>query len=101
MRLEGASVTYEGAAGERSRALDDVTLSLDGGVTGLMGQTGSGKSTLLEVLAGVLPPDSGRLLVDGADALRGPGARRLAASVGLVFQIPERQFFESTVEREV
>lgn len=101
MRLEGASVTYEGAAGERSRALDDITLSLDGGVTGLMGQTGSGKSTLLEVLAGVLPPDSGRLLVDGADALRGPGARRLAASVGLVFQIPERQFFESTVEREV
>lgn len=101
MRLEGVSVTYEGAAGERNRALDDVTLSLEGGVTGLMGQTGSGKSTLLDVLAGVLPPDSGQLLVDGADALRGPGARALAASVGLVFQIPERQFFEATVEREV
>ena len=101
MRLEGVSVTYEGAAGERNRALDDVTLSLDGGVTGLMGQTGSGKSTLLDVIAGVLPPDAGRLLVDGADALRGPGARALAASVGLVFQIPERQFFEATVEREV
>ena len=101
MRLEGVSVTYEGAAGERNRALDDVTLSLEGGVTGLMGQTGSGKSTLLDVLAGVLPPDSGQLLVNGADARRGPGARALAASVGLVFQIPERQFFEATVEREV
>ncbi|MBM6817096.1 ATP-binding cassette domain-containing protein [Olsenella uli] len=101
VRLEGASVTYEGAAGERNRALDGVTLELAGGVTGLMGQTGSGKSTLLDVLAGVLPPDSGSLLLDGADALRGPGARRLAASVGLVFQIPERQFFEATVEREV
>lgn len=95
------ALSFEGARGERNRALDDVTLEVGPGVTGLMGRTGSGKSTLLEVMAGALRPDAGRLLVDGRDALRGPGARALAASVGLVFQLPERQFFEPTVEREV
>lgn len=82
-------------------ALAGVTLELSGGVLGLMGQTGSGKTTLLEVMAGALVPDAGRVLADGADAARGEGARRLAAEVGLVFQLPERQFFEATVEREV
>ena len=99
--LEGASLCYETSPGERTRALEDVSLEFAGGVTGVMGETGSGKSTLLEVLAGALVPDAGCLLVDGADASRGQGAHRLASSVGLVFQIPERQFFEATVEKEL
>ena len=101
LRLEGVTLSFDGARGEKNRALDDVTLEVGPGVTGLMGRTGSGKSTLLEVMAGALRPDAGRLLADGRDALRGPGARALASSVGLVFQLPERQFFEPTVEREV
>lgn len=99
--LEGIGLTFEGGAGERVRALDDVSLELSGGVCGLMGQTGSGKTTLLEVIAGATAPDAGRVLVDGEDASRGAGARALAGSVGLVFQIPERQFFEPTVAEEV
>lgn len=99
--LERASLCYETSPGERTRALEDVSLEFAGGVTGVMGETGSGKSTLLEVLAGALVPDAGCLLVDGADASRGQGANRLASSVGLVFQIPERQFFETTVEKEL
>ncbi len=87
MTLEHACLSYEGPAGEKSPALVDVSLDLGGGVTGLMGATGSGKTTLLEVVAGATPPDSGRVRVDG--------------EVGLVFQLPERQFFEPTVEREV
>ena len=101
MTLSNVCLAFEGEAGERITALEDVSLELSGGVCGLMGQTGSGKTTLLEVMAGLLPPDSGRVLADGADASRGEGERRLASSVGLVFQIPERQFFEATVEREV
>ena len=97
LTLEGIRLTYEGPAGERVAALDDVSLAVSGGVTGLMGQTGSGKTTLLEVMAGVTRPDAGRVLVDGAEASNGAGARALASSVGLVFQIPERQFFEPTV----
>lgn len=99
--LEGIRLSYEGDAGEGVRALDGVSLEVAGGVTGLMGQTGSGKTTLLEVMAGVTAPDAGRVLVDGEDASRGAGERRLAEQVGLVFQIPERQFFEPTVAEEV
>ncbi|HIZ18986.1 MAG TPA: energy-coupling factor ABC transporter ATP-binding protein [Candidatus Olsenella stercoravium] len=87
--LDNACLTYEGPAGERTRALDGVTLELSGGVTGVMGRTGSGKTTLLEVVAGATPLDSGRVRVEGRGA------------TALVYQLPERQFFESTVEREV
>ena len=95
------SLSYEGASGGRIAALDDVSFLLEPGVIGVMGQTGSGKTTLLEVMAGALPPDAGGMTFDGADALRGDGALRLRAAVGMVSQIPERQFFESTVEREM
>ncbi len=91
MTLDNVSLAYEGPAGGRVRALAGVTLELAGGVCGLMGRTGSGKTTLLEVMAGATSPDSGRVgLVAEADG-----------AVALVFQLPERQFFEATVEREV
>ncbi|WP_346696431.1 energy-coupling factor ABC transporter ATP-binding protein [Thermophilibacter mediterraneus] len=99
--LDKVCVSFEDASGGRTRALEGVSLEFSGGVTGLMGQTGSGKTTLLETVAGVLAPDSGRVLADGLDAARGAGGRLLGASAGLVFQIPERQFFEPTVEEEV
>lgn len=99
--LEAVGISFGDAARGRVRALTDVSLELTGGVCGLMGQTGSGKTTLLEVMAGVLSPDEGRVLVDGENAARGRDARERAGSVGLVFQIPERQFFEPTVGDEV
>ena len=89
LTVEHVSLSYEGPAGERVTALADVSLALSGGVCGLMGRTGSGKTTLLEVMAGATRPDSGRVRMEGA------------GGVGLVFQMPERQFFERTVEREV
>lgn len=89
LTLDHASLSYDGPVGEGCRALAGVTLEVGPGVTGLMGRTGAGKTTLLEVMAGVVPPDSGRVRAEG------PG------DVGLVFQQPERQFFEPTVEREV
>ena len=101
LTLDNVSLAFEGSSGEKNVALEGVSLELAGGVCGLMGQTGSGKTTLVEVMAGALVPDAGRVLVDGADAARGVGARRRAEAVGLVFQFPERQFFEATVEREV
>lgn len=99
--LADVSLAFEGPLGEKTVALDGVSLELAGGVCGVMGQTGSGKTTLLEVMAGALVPDAGRVLADGEDIARGRGARSLASAVGLVFQLPERQFFEATVEREV
>lgn len=89
MTLENVGVAYEGAPGERTVALDAVSLELSGGVCGLMGRTGSGKTTLLEVMAGATAPDAGVVRLVGQ------------GEVGLVFQLPERQFFEPTVEREL
>lgn len=65
-------------------AVRDVTLTLDPGTTTtLVGASGSGKTTLLRCLAGLLAPDSGRILFDGRDVTSVPAERR---GVGLVFQ---------------
>ena len=52
-----------------TRALEDVTLTLEGGkIYGLLGSNGAGKSTLLNVLAGRLQPEKGTVTVDGEPA---------------------------------
>jgi thiamine transport system ATP-binding protein len=67
-----------------ARVLDDVSLSVPtGDVVGLLGPSGSGKSTLLRVIAGLIAPDSGRVLVHGVDVTERPTHLR---GVGMVFQ---------------
>ena len=66
-------------------AVNDVSFTLDGGITGLLGPNGAGKSTLLHMMAGFLAPSAGDVLVDGAPAWKNPGMYR---SLGLV---PERE----------
>jgi ABC-2 type transport system ATP-binding protein len=66
-------------------AVNDISLSLGAGVTGLLGPNGAGKSTLLHMMAGLLQPSAGRLLVLGAAPWRTPMVYR---QVGLV---PERE----------
>lgn len=51
----------------RKRALDEVSFSLKEGVYGLLGPNGAGKTTLINIIAGILPPTSGRVLWDGTD----------------------------------
>jgi thiamine transport system ATP-binding protein len=64
--------------------LDRVSLSVDAGeVVALLGPSGSGKSTLLRAIAGIIPPDSGRIVVHGVDVTELPTHRR---GVGMVFQ---------------
>lgn len=77
--------------GERA-ALDGVSLTVRAGeLFGLLGPNGSGKSTLFQVLATLLPPTSGRVLVDGLDpAAAGPAVR---ARIGVVFQAPSLDRF--------
>jgi energy-coupling factor transport system ATP-binding protein len=66
----------------------------------ILGQNGSGKTTLVKHLNGLLRPDAGRVLLDG-EATENVTVDRLAATVGFVFQNPDEQLFERTVEREV
>ena len=69
------------------RALRGVDLELYGGeIHGLTGENGSGKSTLLKILAGQLPPDDGRVLLDGEEVQFADAARAMAAGIATVTQ---------------
>src|SRR5438105_10602035 len=82
------------------RAVDGVDLRIGTGErVAIIGQNGSGKSTLVRHLNGLLRPTAGRVLVDGVDAASRTVAR-LAHSVGLVFQDPDRQIFAGSVRAE-
>ena len=58
------------------QAVDDLTTSLDSGVTGLVGANGAGKTTLFKIMLGLLKPDSGTVIVDGIDVSEDPIAVR-------------------------
>lgn len=109
MSIELKEVTYcymPGTPYERY-ALRQVSASIqDGSFTAIVGHTGSGKSTLVQHLNGLLQPSAGQVLVDGIDLNGSDKAARAAAKaarrrVGMVFQYPEQQLFEETVEKDV
>lgn len=85
-------------------ALGPVDLHLvSGSFTAIIGQTGSGKSTLIQHMNGLLRPTGGAVTI--GDFRVGPttkkGLRELRRKVGLVFQYPEYQLFEETVEKDI
>src|SRR6202042_2223940 len=67
---------YPGAV----NALDELTVTVKPGITGLVGANGAGKSTLIKILLGLLPPTSGQARVLGADCLR--DAERIRSLTG-------------------
>jgi energy-coupling factor transporter ATP-binding protein EcfA2 len=85
----------------RSTLLDDVSFDIGAGsFTAVIGTNGAGKTTLVQAIAGVVPPPRGRISVGDLDpATR--DVRKLAAQIGFVFQNPEHQFLEDTVENEL
>ncbi len=83
--LTDVTVEFAGAA---AAALADVTLTLPArGITALIGPSGSGKSTLADLLSGLLSPDSGRIVIDGA-VLEGPLRQAWRSRVAYVQQEP-------------
>lgn len=81
-------------------AVDRVSMSAPNGeLTGIIGANGSGKSTLLKILAGILPPSSGRVVLDGNPLDRFPPGRRARH----LAYVPQSHFpaFEFTVEQMV
>ncbi len=98
-------VTYEYGGGTELtvRALNDVSLVIpDGQFIGLIGHTGSGKSTLVQHLNGLLAPTSGHIYYNGEDIHdKDFSKKKLRSKVGLVFQYPEHQLFETDVFTDV
>ena len=94
---------YNPGTAMEQTALDDINLKIeDGEFIGLIGHTGSGKSTLVQQLNGLLKPTSGGVYVDGADiGDDGYDLKKLRSEVGLVFQYPEHQLFETDVFTDV
>ena len=101
--IEKLNYVYMAGGPYETKALNDVSLTIgDGEFIGLIGHTGSGKSTLVQHLNGLLRPTSGRILVDGLDlADKQTDRRAVRRKVGLVFQYPENQLFEETVEKDI
>ena len=101
--IEKLNYVYMAGGPYETHALHDVSLTIgDVEFVGLIGHTGSGKSTLVQHLNGLLKPTSGRILVDGLDlADKQTDRRDVRRKVGLVFQYPENQLFEETVEKDI
>ena len=103
LRLENVGYNYNPGTAYEVEALRDINLSIgDGEFIGLIGHTGSGKSTLIQHLNGLLPATSGAIYFNGENIYdKGYDRRKLRTRVGMVFQYPEHQLFETTVFEDV
>ena len=106
IKVENVFYTYLKKASNSTLALQDVSLSIEkNDFVAIVGETGSGKSTLVQMLNALLIPDKGQVLVDdfvvSYKNRKNRKIRNLRKQVGLVFQFPEYQLFEETVEKDV
>ena len=101
--FEHVSFSYNRGLKSEKKALDNVNLYLQSGlIHGIIGPIGSGKTTLLELMNGITKPDCGDITV-GTYTLytNGFNFNKFRYDVGLVYQLPEKQFFCNTVGEEV
>ncbi|MEG1312595.1 MAG: energy-coupling factor transporter ATPase [Clostridium sp.] len=86
-----------------SKALDNITIEIkDRDFVGIIGHTGSGKSTFIQHLNGLLKPSSGEICINNFN-ITDPklNLTEIRKRVGVVFQYPEYQLFEETVEKDI
>ena len=106
IKVENVSFTYSKKTPNSYEAVHDVSLEIKkNSITGIVGHTGSGKSTLVQMFNGLLKPEKGRVIVDdfviSSDTKKIKNVKQLRKHVGLVFQFPEYQLFDETVEKDV
>ncbi|AIQ33601.1 ABC transporter ATP-binding protein [Paenibacillus sp. FSL R5-0345] len=105
IELQQVSYSYADRSLWKLTALRDINLSVPlGSMVGIAGATGSGKSTLLQLFNGILKPTEGTVKVLDVTIQAGeksPKLMPLRRRVGLVFQFPEQQMFEDTVEKDL
>ena len=101
--LDKVNYIYGQGTAYEMYALKDISLEIGAGqFIGVIGHTGSGKSTLIQHLNGLLRATSGSIYYNGEDIYaEGYSMRGLRSKVGLVFQYPEHQLFETTILDDV
>ena len=98
-KIENFSFTYP----KDKKIIKDISFEIkDNDFVGLIGHTGSGKSTLIQHLNGLLKPSSGEIIVNGFNITdKDLNLTEIRKRVGIVFQYPEYQLFEETVEKDI
>lgn len=101
--LDNVNYIYGQGSGFVKHALKNINLVIgQGEFIGLIGHTGSGKSTLTQILNGLLKATSGNVYYNGEDIYdKKFNLKKMREKVGLVFQYPEHQLFETTVFKDV
>lgn len=101
--FDNVNYVYSGGTNFEKHALRDISFKIDKGeFIGLIGHTGSGKSTLIQHMNGLIKATSGKIYYNGEDIYEKKyNMRSLRSKVGLVFQYPEHQLFETTVYKDV
>lgn len=102
IEVRNVSLIYSEGTPFETKALDNVSFTIeDGDFVGVMGHTGCGKSTMIQLIDGLIKPSSGEILLDGKNInAAGYDRSELRSKIGLVFQYPECQLFETTVEKD-
>ena len=103
LRIEHLDYIYQPGTPYEKTALKDISLTINSGeFVGMIGHTGSGKSTLVQLFNALLKPSAGRILANGQDiSSEGYPIRQLRQNVGVVFQYPESQLFESDILKDI
>ncbi|UOQ49426.1 energy-coupling factor ABC transporter ATP-binding protein [Gracilibacillus caseinilyticus] len=105
IRFEQVNYTYQQNTPFSYQALADINLSIQSGeYIAIVGHTGSGKSTLLQHINGLLLPSEGKVVVGDfvlSKENKRQNLKKLREKVGVVFQYPEHQLFEETVDRDI
>lgn len=103
LRVENLCYDYNKGTSFEKRALNNINLSIkENEFIGLIGHTGSGKSTLIQTFNGLLAPTEGKVTWNGKDIYeKGFNRREFRSHVGIVFQYPEYQLFETSVLKDV
>lgn len=103
IKLQNVNYIYGIGTGKEKQALSDINIEINNGeFIGIAGHTGSGKSTLVQLLNGLERATSGNIFYNGQNIYsKSYNMRNLRSKVGLVFQYPEYQLFETTVINDV
>ena len=103
LELKNVCYTYNKDTSFSVNALENINLQIpEGQFVGVIGHTGSGKSTLIQHFNGLIRPTDGQVLYMGEDIWQEKyNLQALRSGVGLVFQYPENQLFETDVLTDV